>query len=225
MSFSLTPRVFSLLCLAASVAGQWSGNYNTTSVPSRQDPASKCWIQSLAQRPYTAVYPCTCTGGEVWPDCNWQDALLFNRVKDAKCRCATTQDLSKQPESLKKYGEGQPAAVTQCICDPAASKGPDSPDGLFVPSPDCWCPAESLKEKSGLSEAKESPAVPETPPPSTESIQKCRDDLNKSGYTQKNVCQQLSQDKPKEFSEPMQRALPNCSIASLTEACKDIPQN
>ncbi|EFY84114.1 hypothetical protein J3458_020649 [Metarhizium acridum] len=221
MSFSITPRVFSVLCLAvASVAGQWSGNYNTTSVPRRLDPAAKCWIKSLAQRPYTAIYPCTCTGGEVWPDCNWQDALLFNAVRNADCRCATTGDLQNEPESLKAYGQKKPNAVTQCLCDPVAGNEADT-DGLVVPAPDCWCPAQSLKEKSGLSEAKESQVVPETPPCGA-SIQQCRDELNKSGHPPKNVCQHLMQYKPTEISEPLKSRLPNCSISSLTEVCKGI---
>ncbi|KID81143.1 hypothetical protein MGU_11472 [Metarhizium guizhouense ARSEF 977] len=244
MSFSITPRVFSVLCLAVvSVAGQWSGNYNTTDVPRNLDPPSKCWIQSLdpANGPRTAIYPCTCTGGKVSADCNWQQVgMIFNSVRDANCKCATTRDLSNQPDSLKAYGRDQPGAVTQCICDPVAGKGDDSTDELVVPAPNCWCPAMSLKEKSGLSEAKESQAVPETPPSvdeqsttqqpgeqqsATGSIQQCRDDLNKSGFIQKNVCKQLMQYKPKELTEPMQRALPNCSISSLTEVCKDISQD
>lgn len=228
MSFSITPRVFSVLCLAVvSVAGQWSGNYNTTGVPRKLDPPSECWIQSLnpANGAYTAIYPCTCTGGRVLDNCNWLQAnMIFNSVRDANCKCATTGNLSNQPESLKAYSRAQPKAVTQCICDPVAGKEADSTDGLVVPAPNCWCPAESLKEKSGLSEAKESQVVPETPP-SVGSIQQCRDDLNKSQFTQKNVCKQLMQDKPKEFSESMQRLLPNCSISSLTEVCKDISQD
>ncbi|KAG8411294.1 hypothetical protein J3459_016444 [Metarhizium acridum] len=197
MSFSITPRVFSVLCLAvASVAGQWSGNYNTTSVPRRLDPAAKCWIKSLAQRPYTAIYP------------------------NADCRCATTGDLQNEPESLKAYGQKKPNAVTQCLCDPVAGNEADT-DGLVVPAPDCWCPAQSLKEKSGLSEAKESQVVPETPPCGA-SIQQCRDELNKSGHPPKNVCQHLMQYKPTEISEPLKSRLPNCSISSLTEVCKGI---
>lgn len=223
MTISNTPRVFSLLCLALSVAGQWTGNYNTTAVPRGQDPASHCWIQSLAQTPYTAIYPCTCTGGKVGADCNWQDALLFNSVRDATCKCATTGDLTKETEALKAFGQSSTNAVKQCLCDPATPEGKPGADGLVVPSPNCWCPASSLKESSGLTEAKEGQASPEAPAPvDAAAVQKCRDDFNKSSMIKKNACDQLAESKDPQFSDPMQRNLPNCTPALLKEVCKTI---
>ncbi|KAM4066567.1 hypothetical protein HRG_000652 [Hirsutella rhossiliensis] len=135
MSFAIMPRVFFVLCLAVlSVAGQWSGNYNTTRVPRKLDPPGKCWIQSLdkANGPYTAIYPCTCTGGKVSGDCSWlQQERVFNRVEDASCKCAKTRNIDLEPESLKAYGRGQPGAVTLCICDPVAGNGDDGTDELL----------------------------------------------------------------------------------------------
>ncbi|KAM3500537.1 hypothetical protein MY11210_009501 [Beauveria gryllotalpidicola] len=227
MSFSITPRVFSVLCLTVvSVAGQWRGNYNTTAVPHGKDPASHCWIKSLASRPYTAIYPCTCTGGEVAADCNWNErGILYNSVRNADCKCATTRNLQDIPESLNKYSQSQRHAVTLCVCDPPDGEWEAGTDGLVVPAPNCWCPTESLKN-SGLKEVKEGQAVPETPPSiDAASVQKCRDDLNKSNFIQKNVCKQLLEDKQTEFSDYIQASIPNCTIALLTEVCKGISQD
>ncbi|KAM3501896.1 hypothetical protein MY10362_005218 [Beauveria mimosiformis] len=169
MTFTINPRVLSVLSLAVvSVAGEWTGGYNT-SVPSGDAPARKCWIKGFDSptREYTAVFPCTCTAGKVSADCNWyQASMVYNAVRDAECRCATTKALSQQPEGLQKFSKSEPNAVTLCLCDPAEEgKGKVDTDGLFVPAPNCWCPAELLKENSGLKEAKEGEAVMEEPAP------------------------------------------------------------
>lgn len=208
MSFSITPRVLPVLCLAvASVAGQWTGNYNTTSVDGGIDPPKKCWIESLdpSRGAATAIYPCTCTGGTVLPDCNWSDFALYNSVRDAKCKCSTAKRMDAEPESLQKYGQDTPAAVTKCVCDPpAAGNEAAGTDGLVVPAPNCWCPAESLQDKSGLSEAKEAappaPAV-EQPQPEQQNAQQCNEirmkalrDCRSKDPSDFNKCVQVGQD-------------------------------
>ncbi|KAM3451249.1 hypothetical protein NHJ6243_009631 [Beauveria neobassiana] len=231
MSFSITPRVISVLCLTVvSVAGQWSGNYNITSVPKGLAPADHCRIQSL--NPANGVpkpfHPCTCTGGKVAADCNWESLnIIWNSVRDANCKCVPNRrSLVDEPESLKAYSLSQPNAVRQCICDPADPKGEAGADGLIVPAPNCWCPADSLKKNSGLSEAKEDQAVPETPPSGdAASVQKCRDDFRKSRMIPKNTCKYLMEKKPTEFSNVMQASIPNCTIPLLTEVCKGILQD
>ncbi|KAK9438254.1 hypothetical protein VB005_09262 [Metarhizium brunneum] len=254
MIFSMTPQVFSVLCLAVvSVAGQWTGNYNTTAVGRNTYPPRECLVETFNR----GMFLCRCTGGKVFPGCSWlQWGTIFNSVRDANCKCGTKKDRSNEPKSLEAYGRGPdgetlPGVVRYCVCDPPAGKGDDSTDELVVPAPNCWCAAENLKLKTELSEAKESQGVPETPPsvdgqsttqqpgekqpgekqpgqkqPATGSVQWCRDDLNrKKGLIQKNVCKELMEFKPKEMTPSMQRMLPNCSISSLTEICKDIPQD
>ncbi|KAM3450577.1 hypothetical protein NHJ6243_009773 [Beauveria neobassiana] len=227
MSFTINPRVLSVLSLAVvSVAGEWTGGYNTTFVSPKADPAGKCWIKSLdpSRGSPTAVYPCTCTGGKVSADCNWYQAQrIFNAVRDADCKCATTNNLAEQPKELQEFSKSKPNAVTQCICDPAEDgKGKPGADGLFVPSSNCWCPAESLKENSGLKEAKEGEAVMEEPaaPVDATAVQKCSTELDNSQLVKPNVCAQLKENKSAEMTEPMQRSIPSCTIALLTEICK-----
>ncbi|KAM0665692.1 hypothetical protein MY8738_010190 [Beauveria namnaoensis] len=187
MTFSNTPRVFLLSFLALSAAGQWTGNYNTTAVPLGQDPAEHCWIQSLAQEPYTVIQPCVCTGGKVTADCNWKDLFLNNRVWDATCVCEDYGALS-YPKAIRAYRKRTPDGVSDCMCDPAIPKGEPDADGLIVPSGNCWCSASQLKLHSGLTEAKEVQADPETPAPETPApetpapvdaaaVQECPDDF------------------------------------------------
>ncbi|OAA41224.1 hypothetical protein BBO_05760 [Beauveria brongniartii RCEF 3172] len=227
MSFIINPRVLSVLSLAVvSVAGEWTGGYNTTFVSPRADPAGKCWITSLdpSRGSPTAVYPCTCTGGKVSADCNWYQAkMIYNAVRDADCKCATTGDLSKQPKELQEFGKSKPNAVTQCICDPAEDgKGKPGADGLVVPTSNCWCPAESLKQNSGLKEAKEGEAVMEEPaaPVDAAAVQKCSTELVNSTLVKPNVCALLKEKKPTEMTEYMQGLIPSCTIALLDEICK-----
>ncbi|EJP62401.1 uncharacterized protein BBA_08622 [Beauveria bassiana ARSEF 2860] len=224
MTVSNTPRIFSLLCLALSVAGQWTGNYNTTQVPRGQDPADHCWIQSLdpAKGASTAVYPCTCTGGKVAPDCNWKQAgAIYNSVRDATCKCARERNLNQQPEELDAFGRSQPSAVTACICDPTNPKGEPGADGLIVPDTNCWCPSVSLAKNSGLTEAKE--AAPEAPATvDAAAVKKCRDDFLKSSIVKENACSQLPESTDSKFTDSLQRELPSCTPALLAEVCKTI---
>ncbi|KAK8145787.1 hypothetical protein G3M48_004021 [Beauveria asiatica] len=224
MSFSITPRVFSVLCLAVVlVAGQWSGNYNMTGLRDPfDDPPHECWIQSLNETngETTAVFPCTCIGGEVTPKCSWwQAGVNYNRVNDATCKCGPYRSIDDKPENLKAYGQSQRNPVTPCICEPGPNEM-TGPDGLIVPGSECWCPSSSLRDNSGLTEAKEGQAVPESPASvDAASVQKCRDDLNKSSFVKENVCEQLTENKPTEFSNFMKARLLNCTISLLTEVC------
>lgn len=225
MSFIINPRVLSVLSLAVvSVAGQWTGGYNTTSVSSKLDPAPKCWIKGFASRPYTAVYPCTCTGGNVAADCNWASGTTtYNAVRNTDCKCAETGDMDNEPESLLAYAKGKPNAVAKCACDPAeAGKGEPDADELIVPARECWCPSQGLKENSGLQEAKAGEAVMEEPaaPVDAAAVGKCSAELDNSGMIKPNVCAQLKKYKPTEMSKPMQDSIPSCTIALLTEICE-----
>ena len=48
----MTPQVFSVLCLAVvSVAGQWTGNYNTTAVGRNTYPPRECLVERPSSRP------------------------------------------------------------------------------------------------------------------------------------------------------------------------------
>ncbi|KAM3518359.1 hypothetical protein MY4038_010114 [Beauveria bassiana] len=197
MTVSNTPRIFSLLCLALSVAGQWTGNYNTTA---GQNLADHCRIQSIDREPGpdNSVYPCTCTSGNVAPDCTWE-----------------------QPKELEAFGCGQPNAVTMCICDPTDPKGEPGADGLIVPSANCWCPITTLAENSGLTDAKE--AAPEAPAPvDAAAVKKCRDDFFKSSIIKENACSQLLESPDLKFTDSLQRNLPSCTPALLAEVCKTI---
>ncbi|KAM3524548.1 hypothetical protein NHJ13051_004498 [Beauveria bassiana] len=160
MSFTINPRVLCVLSLAVvSVASQWTGAYNTT-VSTWATPAPECIIKSFASQPITAVFPCTCTGGNATADCNWTfNKSTYSTVRNAECKCATTRVLAQETDSLKAYTKSQPNAVNGCVCDAAEpGKGEPDADGLVVPAGDCWCPSESLKANSGLKEAKEGAA-------------------------------------------------------------------
>ncbi|KAF1731216.1 hypothetical protein CRV24_009295 [Beauveria bassiana] len=165
MSFTINPRVLCVLSLAVvSVAGRWTGAYNATE-STRAVPAPECIIKSFASEPITAVFPCTCTGGNATADCNWTfEKATYSTVRDADCKCATTRVLVQETDSLKAYTKSQPNAVNGCVCDAAEPwKGEPDANGLVVPDGDCWCPSEGLKASSGLKEAKEGEAILEDP--------------------------------------------------------------
>ncbi|EJP66270.1 uncharacterized protein BBA_04763 [Beauveria bassiana ARSEF 2860] len=158
MSFTINPRVLSVLSLAVvSVASQWTGAYNATAVTDRDGPAPECIIKSFATDTITSVLPCTCTGGNVTADCNWNyEGKTYSTVRDAECKCATTGVLVLETDSLKAYTKSKPNAVNGCVCDPAEpGKGEPDADGLVVAAGDCWCLSERLKANSGLKEAEE----------------------------------------------------------------------
>ncbi|PMB72579.1 hypothetical protein BM221_002685 [Beauveria bassiana] len=221
MTVSNTPRIFSLLCLALSVAGQWTGNYNTTA---GQNVADHCRLQSIEREPGpdNSVYPCTCTSGKVAPDCTWKkDGMIFNSVRNATCKCATSGFIDDQPKELEAFGCGQPNAVTMCICDPTDPEGEPGADGLIVPSANCWCPSKTLAQNSGLTDAKE--AAPEAPAPvDAAAVKKCRDDFFKSLIIKENACSQLLESPDLKFTDSLQRNLPSCTPALLAEVCKTI---
>ncbi|TQV92769.1 hypothetical protein IF1G_08693 [Cordyceps javanica] len=214
----ILPSALSAFCLAASVAGQWTGSYNTTDVPRGQDPAAKCWIDSLdsSKGDYTAVYPCTCTGGKVAPDCNWKDvdAIVFNSVRDATCKCATTKSFYAEPEELLAYGKSQPNAVRQCICDPG--KEPAGADGLLVPAPNCWCPSKALKENSGLQEATAPAASPVAIP---SDLKDCHDEIEASKINLKANCDQILSKRLRELPEDIKPLLPSCTFPRFIDVC------
>ncbi|EFY97997.1 hypothetical protein X797_009373 [Metarhizium robertsii] len=209
MSFSVNPRVLSVLCLAvASVAGQWIVNGNTAEVGPNRDPVDECWIKNVDK----ALSPCTCTGGTIFPGCHsvqWGEP--YGTVRDANCTCDPTSTVlsmedvlggDRGPEESVKAsnrqdpnGRDQPEVVERCICDPPAGKRDDSTDKSAVPATNCWCPMEFLDAKE------------------------CRADLDNSQLRHREVCKKFKQDKPEKLSDSLQRALPNCTVFSLTRAC------
>ncbi|KAM3562435.1 hypothetical protein MY1884_001830 [Beauveria asiatica] len=226
MSFTINPRVLSILSLAVvSVAGQWTGAYNTTARSSKLlTPGSKCLIQGFAKTPYTAVYPCTCTGGTVAADCNWVDRrITYNAVRNADCKCATTKDIQQEPDALKAYTESNPNAVNKCVCDPPkAGEGEPDADGLIVPARECWCPAQGLKKTSGLKEAEQGEAVLEEllGPIEAAAVKKCSTELDNSKLTKPKICDFVNHYKDVEINGDLQANIPSCTVALLTEICK-----
>ncbi|KAM3496977.1 hypothetical protein MY10362_009655 [Beauveria mimosiformis] len=220
MSFTINPRVLSVLSLAVvSVAGQWTGAYNTTEVSSKLDPAPKCWIKGFAKRPYSAVYPCTCWSGKVAADCNWASTgVTYNAVRNAECKCGTEKKMLVEPKGLKQYSSKK-NAVTRCACDPPEKEEPDA-DGLIVPARECWCPFEGLKENSGLKEAKEGEAIMEEPVVDP-AVQKCSTELDNSTIVKPNLCAELKKTEPTEMTKGMQAQIPSCTMAHLIEICKN----
>ncbi|PHH82077.1 hypothetical protein CDD82_7072 [Ophiocordyceps australis] len=167
-----------LLTTSAAAQSQWTGSVNTTKVPAG-DPPSQCWIFSLADAIAIMQYslqPCTCTGGKVTPECNWQDyGILYNRVSESVCKCSEDQGpYPEGSETLKAYTSTQPQGVIGCLCDPPAEGAKIGSDGLQAAGPACWCPADGLAEKSGLAdEAKEDKAAPPPPSASPASTESC----------------------------------------------------
>lgn len=153
-TLSTTVRVLSVLSFAVlptRVAGQWSGNFNTTSVR-RGDPPERCWIQGL-NGTNVSLQPCTCTGGTVAADCNWlQGGYIFNRVSDSVCTCPlSTENFPDGTAELQEFTRNQPQGVRGCLCD--RPEGGVGAGPLVTSGPECWCPSQFIAEKSGLSEA------------------------------------------------------------------------
>ncbi|PHH59911.1 hypothetical protein CDD81_2370 [Ophiocordyceps australis] len=177
----LSGLAFALLTSSVAAQAQWTGSVNLTEVENRLDPREECWIASLAtdeSRETLSLQPCTCTGGKVSPDCNWRsDGYLWNRLTESVCKCADEKDNHpKGSEELQAYTEKQAAGVIGCLCDPPAQGATLDAEGLKTAGPACWCPADFLAEKTGLSvtENKRKPAPPAqpstpAPPASTES--------------------------------------------------------
>ncbi|KAM3543495.1 hypothetical protein ARSEF1564_003547 [Beauveria bassiana] len=223
MSFTINPRVLCVLSLAVvSVASQWTGAYNTT-VSTWTTPAPECIIKSFASPSITAVFPCTCTGGNATADCNWTyNKSTYSTVRNAECKCATTRVLSQETDSLKAYTKSQPNAVNGCVCDAAEpGKGEPDADGLVVPAGDCWCPSEaSFCTKS--KEPKETEAVLEKPaaPVDAAAVKKCSTELDNKGLVKQNLCRDLKEYQSTEMPKSMKAILPSCTIALLTEICQ-----
>ncbi|KAM3452124.1 hypothetical protein MY3296_004713 [Beauveria thailandica] len=227
MSFTINPRVLSILSLAVvSVAGQWAGAYNTTARSSEllTTPGSKCLIQGFAEVPYTAVYPCTCTGGTVAADCNWVDRrTTYNAVRNADCKCVNAGRMDGETNALKAYTKSKPNAVEKCACDPPkAGKGEPDADGLIVPARECWCRAQGLKKTSGLKQAEPGEAVLEELLVSIEAAaaQKCSTELDNSKYTKAKICDYVNHFKNAEINGDLQANIPSCTVARVTEICK-----
>ncbi|PHH89964.1 hypothetical protein CDD83_4854 [Cordyceps sp. RAO-2017] len=166
-NFSSTrPQLSFVLCftaLAVRVAGQWSGQFNTTTVDSKKIPPKRCWIHSLSDKPESpSLRPCTCTGGTISPDCNYlleglfPTSVLLNRVSNSVCKCPSyisDDGYPHVPHKLKDFTESQPQGVHGCLCDSKKGFSYSKTDDLVTSAPGCWCPAEVLKKKSGLSDA------------------------------------------------------------------------
>ncbi|KAM3425811.1 hypothetical protein NHJ13734_009912 [Beauveria thailandica] len=139
----IRPRVLTLCFLAAlstSVAGQWTGSFNTTAVPD-VDPPERCWVRGFSgDRNFPGRGRCACTSGRVYPDCNYfLGKQIWNRVSEAVCTCPTDEFQVPQDDSYK-----------ECICDADLKK--DVGSG-FPLGPGCWCPAKELATKDGLTDA------------------------------------------------------------------------
>ncbi|KAM0665960.1 hypothetical protein ACQRIU_005304 [Beauveria bassiana] len=227
MSFTIKPRVLCVLSLAVvSVASQWTGAYNTT-VSTRANPAPECIIKSFASEPDTAVFPCTCTGGNATADCNWTpNKGTYSTVRNADCKCATTRVLAEDTDSLKAYTKSQPNAVNGCVCDAAEpGKGEPDADGLVVPDGDCWCPSEGLKANSGLKEAKEGEAIledPAAPPVDAAADQKPNTESDNNEPVKPSFCTQSK--KPKETEEAVleKPAAPTVDAAAVKKCSTEL---